>query len=124
MKNHWSVILAALLLPMLFAGCGSSSKGAATYPLGTFRVLVSGTSLSVVDRYNRTILPGSADTFVFGSGTPSVTDTFGSFAITETAVWFRPSSFNVVSSDKSRLVIAASTPLGNTSVPAFIIITP
>ncbi len=124
MRNHWSVILAALLLPIVFASCGSSSKGTATYPLGTFHVQVSGTSLSVVDQYNRTILPGSADTFSFGSGTPSVTDTFGSFAITETAVWFKPSSFSVISSDSSRLVIAASVPLGNTAATAFIVITP
>ncbi len=124
MKKMAYLALTALLFSILTTGCGSSSSGVKSYKIGTFNIQVGGTTLSVTDHYGRTILPGYNNTVMFGSGVPSVSDTFGSFAITETAVWLKPSSFSIISSNNSRLVIAASVPLGNAAATAFIIITP
>ncbi len=120
--SHAAIALAFFLI--MTAGCGSSSSGVKSYKLGTFNVQVGGTNLSVTDQYGRTILPGYNNTIMFGSGTPSVKETFGSFAITETASWIKPGSLKVVSSNNGQMTIEADTPLGNVSVKGYIIITP
>ncbi len=109
--SYW--LLGALVAFAGAAGCGGPS-GAQSYTLGTFGVRVGGTDLSVTDRYGRTILPGAPDgTIVFGSGTPSVKEQFGSFAITETTAWIQPTAFDVTYAGPARIVVRIVTPAGD-----------
>lgn len=124
MKKVFYLTISALVLLVLTAGCSSSSSGSKSYKLGTFHVQVGGTNLSVTDHFGRTILPGYNNTIMFGSGTPSVKETVGSFAITETAAWIKPVSFNVISLSTNQMVIVANTPLGQASIPGYIVVTP
>ncbi len=124
MKRMAYLVITALLFSILTTGCTSSSSGVKSYKLGTFNVQVGGTTLSVTDQFGRTILPGYNNTFMFGSGTPSVKETFGSFAITETATWIKPVSFTVLSSNNGYMSIAVNTPLGNSYAQGYISITP
>jgi alpha-glucosidase (family GH31 glycosyl hydrolase) len=123
--SHAAIALAFFLI--MTAGCSSSSSGVKSYKLGTFNVQVGGTNLSVTDQYGRTILPGYTNTIMFGGGTPSVKETFGSFAITETASWIKPTSFNVISSNNDQISIVVNKSSGNTVqsyIPGYIMITP
>lgn len=107
------LITVVLSCSTVVAGC-SSSSGTKSYKLGTFYVRLSGTSLSVADQYGRSILPGSANsTVVFGTGTPSVREQFGSFAITETASWARTNAFRVLSAGPDQLVVQISSSAGD-----------
>lgn len=124
MKNVYYSISVVLISLLVISGCSGSSSSVTTYKLGTFKVQIGGTSLSVVDQYNRVILPGANDTFVFASGTPSVTETFGSFAITETATLIKPGGLKVISSSNLQIVIEADALISDTLVPAYIIISP
>ncbi|MCL4557176.1 MAG: hypothetical protein M1491_00810 [Deltaproteobacteria bacterium] len=107
---YWFV--SGLLLLTWAAGCGTS--GSKPYTLGPFGVRVGGTYLSVTDRYGRTILPGySGDMVIFGSGTPYVTEQFGSFAITETTSWAQTEAFDVTYAGPDRIVIRISSQAGD-----------
>jgi len=127
MKKMFHAAIALAFFLIMITGCSSSSSGAKSYKLGTFNVQVGGTTLSVTDQYGRTILPGYNDTIMFGSGIPAVKETFGSFAITETASWIKPVSFNVISSNNDQISIVVNTSSGNTVqnyIPGYIILTP
>lgn len=107
-----TIFYAMVIIPVcsiLMPGC-SGSTHARTYEIGSFGVQVSGTGLSVTDRYGRNILPGG--TILFGQGTPSVTDQYGSFAITETAVWIQTLSLRVLTATTDQIVISVDTPSG------------
>lgn len=121
LKKTWFLMVPIALAWMLSTGlsCSSPSEGT-SYKLGTFSVHVRGTSLSVTDQYGRTILPEYNNTFIFGSGTPYVNEQFGSFAITETAIWVKPDNFDVISSTEDRIVIRTNSSAGN----GYIIIMP
>ena len=119
-------IVALTVITAIISGCGAS-HGTTSYKLGSFNVQVGGTTLSVTDQYGRTILPGYNNTIMFGSGTPSVKDTLGSFAISETTTWIKPVSFTVVSSSKNEISIAINMVSGNTLqnyIPGYMILSP
>ncbi|MGC8684571.1 MAG: TIM-barrel domain-containing protein [bacterium] len=127
MKIKYYLTGVVLFFILAGIGCGGSSSKGISYKLGTFNVRIDGTGLSVIDQYGRTILPGYNDTFVFGSGIPYVKETFGSFAITETATWIKPVSFTVISSTNNQLSIVVNMVSGNTIqnyIPGFIVISP
>ncbi|MCL4478929.1 MAG: hypothetical protein M1381_07515 [Deltaproteobacteria bacterium] len=112
MKRILYICSIALLSVITASGCASSSNSK-SYKVGSFTIQLNGSGpvLTVVDQYDRVILPQSS--IEWGNGKANVQEMLGSFEITDTSSWVQTSAFNVIESSPDVLILKISSNAGD-----------